>query len=65
MSRHRTKEYTDIYLSTKEVKKLKKGYTILKHSKGQHVAIHCNPHDRKTVREIERLKAKIKALGGK
>ena len=61
----RTKDYIDLYLSEKEVKRLKKGYTVAKHTAGNHIAIHCNPHDRKTVRKIDKLKAKIKELEGR
>lgn len=64
MAQKRTKDYTDLYLSDNDMRKLKKGYTVLKHCKDRHMAIHRNPHDRQTMRKIERLKKKIKALGG-
>lgn len=65
MAKHRTRIYTDIYLTEKDSKKLKKGYTVLKHYGSIHVAVHRNPHDRKTVRQIEKLKEKIKVLEGR
>lgn len=62
---NRKRDYIDLYFSDKDLRKLKKGYTVLKHHNGINIAIHRNPHDRKTVRLIEKYKAKIKSLEGR
>lgn len=53
-------EYFDVYLTQKELVKLKKGWTVHRRWNGKGVAIKCE--SQKTNREIARLKAKIRAL---
>ncbi len=60
-----TREDRDVYLTDKDVKRLRKGYTVLKHPGGKHIAIQRNPHKRQTVRQIEKLKMKINELEGR
>ena len=65
MGRARTKEYIDVSLKPKELLKIKKGYKVIKVIKGQNVSVHLDGKDRKTEKEIQRLKAKIKELESK
>jgi hypothetical protein len=47
------------------MKRLRSGYTVLKTVNRNRLAIHRNPHDRQTVRQIDKLKMKIKELEGR
>lgn len=62
MARGRTKEYIDIDLLPKEIKRLKKGYVVLKVVDGKHYAINPNKDEAKAQREISKLKARIRQL---
>ena len=62
MGRFRTNQYLDIYLSQGDLRKLKKGYLVSKLSQGQKISVHLENKDRKTQREIDKLKAKISIL---
>lgn len=61
MSRARTHSYTDVYLGSTELKRLKKGYSVNKHCNGIHLCIRTGK-DRKAQRQIDRLKERIKEL---
>ena len=60
MSRPRKKQYHDVYLHTKDIKKLKKGYTVSKRVNGSYIALHTR--DRATQRRIEQLQSRIREL---
>lgn len=65
MSRPRLNSYIDVFLTDKEVKKIKKGYSVSKGvTKNGVKLLFCirNSSDRSTHRQIEKLKAKIKSL---
>ena len=63
MARSRICEYLDVYLSASELKKLKKGYSVSKVCKGQHICIKT-AKDRVTIRQINKLRTRIKELEG-
>jgi hypothetical protein len=65
MGRARKKEYIDVSLKPKELIKIKKGYKVIKVVKGQNISVHIEGKDRKTEKEIQRLKKKIKELEAK
>jgi len=66
MSRQRTREYIDVTLKEKEVARLKKGFTVHRWNVGKDkLCVAIKMKDRKVVKEIEKLKAKIKVLEGK
>ena len=65
MARTRKREYTDINLSEPEIKKIKKGYAVIKgirHDGNEHWFSIKAQSDRKVHRKIEKLKAEIKRL---
>ena len=61
MGKGRVREYKDVYLNKKDVRKLRKGYTVIKQAGKEHIAIHYN-EDTSRAREIEKLKKKIEEL---
>ena len=61
----RKREYKDVYISDKDLSKLRKGYTVLKLTCGIHLALHRRTHDRAVARKIEKLKLRIKELESK
>jgi hypothetical protein len=63
MARQRTREYIDVVLKEKELVRIKKGFTV--HRWGGKVCIAIKLTDRKTVKEIQKLKQRIKELQGK
>lgn len=64
MGRQRLHPYLDVYLSDAEIKNLRKGYSVRQQVNGMKVCIKHGAKDRKTQKEIDRLKARIKELEG-
>ena len=60
--RARTKNIIDIGMADSDIKKLRKGYVVYKMVRGQTYCIRPKVKDRKTVREIDKYRKKIREL---
>jgi GTP cyclohydrolase III len=63
MARQRTREYLDVVLKEGELTRLKKGFTVHRWQVGpSKICLAIKLTDRKTVKEIQKLKQKIREL---
>ena len=58
----RIREYVDIFMDERDVRRIKKGNTVHKHMRGMHFAIHMKDKDWRIHRKIIKLQRKIKEL---
>lgn len=58
----RKREILDVYLSDSDLKRLRKGYVVYRMARGQNICLKPAIKDRKTVRQIDKLKKKISEL---